>query len=58
MPHPGYLPHQSLPFRVKALTEPRLQRLGLVLDQDLNLTLKLTNGVRTVESGRLPLLGV
>lgn len=47
-----------LPFRVKALTEPRLQRLGLALDQDLNLTLKLTNGVRTVESGRLPLLGV
>lgn len=46
-----------LPFRVKALTEPRLQRLGLLLDRNLNLTLKLSNDVRTVESNILPLLG-
>lgn len=46
-----------LPFRVKALTEPRLQRLGLKLNDDLELTLLLTNGVTTVESNSLPLLG-
>lgn len=46
-----------LRFQVTPLTEPRLQRLGLKLDSDLNLTLLLTNGSKTVESNRLPLLG-
>ena len=45
-----------LPFRVKALTEPRLQRLGLKLSDDLKLTLLLTDGVTTVASDSLPLL--
>ena len=49
---------RTLQFTLPALTEPELQRLGLALDADLKLTLKLktASGKREVTSNTIGLL--